>query len=609
MLTFAAVGEPRDKAADLDAATHASGSQAPSEAQAEGAAARPAEPGAAHAEPAEAGAPDPAHGVPAHQPTEPAHASNDAWIGRVVDDRYRVVRRLGEGGMGAVFVAEHLTLRKPVALKVVRAELAGNGEVAARFAREAMATAQFEHPHVASAIDYGTLPEGGAYFVMQLVRGRSLRAFMSGGRRLPWRRACEIAAQVADALSAAKSAGIIHRDLKPDNILVERRDDGSDLVKVLDFGIAHVAPRETAGGDALAHRALTRVGTVMGTPGYMAPEQAVGDKVDHRADLYALGVVLWESIIGRELWEGPDLTSVVTRQMTEPVPRLREAVDDPSIHPELDELIQRLTARAVGDRPQHAAEVRDALRRLAHTSEPPLSAARALAALQNLRDTSVGPWVRRTVDRYSAQPVQVRRLQAGGAALGVLALGVALALGGDEPAVSAPPPQAGAPQEGGAAPQGQPSVMDKMVKAAAEVVQKATPRLAPPPYPEALAADVSAMLDSDSQRERRRAAEKILAHEPPSEIAQHLRVIAELEKARGCKPRKQAIATMKEQADIRYLPPLQRLARAPRSGCGFLNLSDCLSCVRGDLRSALEVIEKKLPQPGSALTAPAPAQP
>src|SRR4051794_21206826 len=135
--------------------------------------------------------------------------------------------------MGAVFIAEHLKLRKQVALKVIRAELAGNGEVAARFAREAMATAQFEHPHVASAIDFGTLAEGGAYLVMQLVRGRSLRDLLEQSGRLAWPMACELLAQVADALSAARLVGIVHRDLKPENILVEVREDGSHLAKIL----------------------------------------------------------------------------------------------------------------------------------------------------------------------------------------------------------------------------------------------------------------------------------------------------------------------------------------------------------------------------------------
>jgi serine/threonine-protein kinase len=602
--------EPSEKPADLAAAPGAEGDARPAAPE------QAAAPGPNAARASASPAADAEADVAARQPTEAAPArDSEGWIGRIVDDRYRVVRRLGEGGMGAVFVAEHLTLRKPVAFKVVRAELAGNGEVAARFAREAMATAQFEHPHVASAIDYGTLPEGGAYFVMQLVRGRSLRAFMSNGRKLPWRRACEIAAQVADALSAAKSAGIIHRDLKPDNILVERRDDGSDLVKVLDFGIAHVAPRETSGADAQTNRALTRVGTVMGTPGYMAPEQAVGDKVDHRADLYALGVVLWESITGQELWQGPDLTSVVTRQMTEPVPRLRDVVDDPTLHPELDDVVQRLTARAIGDRPEHAAEVRDALRRLAHTSAPPLSAARALAALQQLRDSSVGPWVRKTVDRYSAQPQTTRRVQAGAVALAAIALVLAILPSGDGPAPNAPPPEtASQPAAGNAAPaaqpapaETQPTAMDKMAKAAAAVVEKAAPKLRVGPlFPPELAVDVKIMLDGESQRDRRSAAEKVFAYEPAAKVSPHLRAIAELEKARGCKTRKQAIANMKQQGDLRYLPPLQRLARSPRSGCGFLNLADCLSCIRNDLREAIAELEKKLPQPGSSEHAPAP---
>jgi hypothetical protein len=324
-------------------------------------------------------------GEPAEGEREPAAAASlcvhaDRWLDRVLDERYRILRLLGEGGMGAVFVAEHLMLRKLVALKVVRTEMKVEGaEVAVRLAREAMATARLEHPHVASAIDYGSLPEGGAYFVMQLVRGTSLRRLLSGGRRLRWRRAVEIAAQVADALSATRGAGITHRDLKPDNILVEVREDGSDLVKVLDFGIAQVAPRSNgATPGAEPNRQITVAGTVMGTPGYMAPEQAVGDKVDHRADIYALGVVLWECIAGRELWVGPDLTTLVSRQMAERVPLLCNQELDPCPPPELDELIQQMTQRLPGARPENAAQVRDALRSIA--SPHPLAGSQSRVA-------------------------------------------------------------------------------------------------------------------------------------------------------------------------------------------------------------------------------------
>jgi len=609
VLTFAAVGTPPShKPAAPPSQAAAGPAEGPGEGALEAAAEQAASPdldAGADGDPQPQAASSRERADVAHQPTERVTPSDPAgWIGRVLDERYRVARLLGEGGMGAVFVAEHLTLRKSVALKVVRAELAGNGEVAARFAREAMATAQFEHPHVASAIDYGTLPEGGAYFVMQLVRGRSLRGLIAGGKRLAWRRACEIMAQVADALSAAKAAGIIHRDLKPDNILVERREDGSDLVKVLDFGIAHVTPREmSAPIGTQAHVGLTRVGTVMGTPGYMAPEQAVGDKIDHRTDLYALGVVLWESIAGRELWDGPDLTSVVTRQMTEAVPRLREIADDPSLPAELDELLQRLTARAAAERPEHAAEVRDALRRLAQSSDSALSPARALAVLHNLRDSSVGPWVRQAVTRYGAQPPTMRRLQAAGAAVALIALALVILPGGSD----APPPKAAEPAAaGGAAPSPQagakaePTVIDQVVKAAAEVVQKATPRPREHAIPQEVAADVKLMLDGETFRERRNAAQRVLAFKPAERVPGHLRVIAELEGSRGCRTRQDAIAKMQQQRDVRYLPPLQRLARASRSGCGFLGLSDCYSCIRNDVRDAIDAIQQTLPQPGAA---------
>jgi serine/threonine-protein kinase len=545
---------------------------------------------------------------PALQPTEAAVQSDSGeWTGRVLNDRYRVLRLLGEGGMGAVFVAEHLTLHKPVALKVVRAELAGNGEVAARFAREAMATAQFEHPHVASAIDYGTLPEGGAYFVMQLVRGRSLRALLGAQKQLPWRRVCELMAQVADALSAAKSAGIIHRDLKPDNILVERREDGSDLVKVLDFGIAHVAPRDAASAhSASVHRELTRVGTVMGTPGYMSPEQAVGDKVDHRTDLYALGVVIWECIAGRELWDGPDLTTVVTRQMSEPVPRLRELVQDLTFPAELDDLVQRLTSRNVAERPEHAAEVRDALRRLAHVANPPrwpLPAAVVELATPVL--STLRPRVVKAVAAYRAQPPAVRWLLIGAALLLVLGP-TAIQLSKPQPAPAASPPASAAnatasvanatPPAPAAPPAAEaPSVLERVVQA---VTPKpaAKPAKPEPQLPPELVEPAKTLVRNRAiLRERRAAALKILKYEPENKVFPYLRVIAELETARSCKARKASIAAMSLSRDPHYLPTLRRYERSPHSGCGFLGLSDCYDCIRGDVREALDDIERANP--------------
>lgn len=287
------------------------------------------------------------------------------WIGRIIDDRFRITELIGEGGMGSVFAAEQLTLRKDVAIKIIRPDYGLDGEVSVRFAREAMATAQLDHPHVVSAIDYGKLPEGGAYLVMQLVRGRSLTEVLEMQGSLHWSKACELGAQVADAMSAANSYGIVHRDLKPDNILIQPRRDGTDLVKILDFGIARVRDQGRTGpAGAMPKEKLTQLGAIVGTPGYMAPEQAVGDRIDHRADLYALGVVLWETIVGRRLWDSDDLTSMVKMQLGKTPPRIRDVVDDETIPRELDDLIAQLLARAPADRPNQAGVVCDILRKL-----------------------------------------------------------------------------------------------------------------------------------------------------------------------------------------------------------------------------------------------------
>lgn len=498
-----------------------------------------------------------------------AAAESGSWIGRVIDERYRVTEVLGEGGMGAVFVAEHLKLRKDVALKVIRAELAGNGEVAARFAREAMATAQFEHPHVASAIDYGTLPEGGAYFVMQLVRGRSLRSLLDDEGPIPWQRACALLSQVADALSAARAARIVHRDLKPDNMLVEAREDGSELVKVLDFGIARVTPSiAPAPEGAEINRTLTRVGTVMGTPGYMAPEQCVGEQVDHRTDLYALGVVLWECVAGRPLWEGDDITTIMGRQLSEMVPPLRELVPDATLPQALDDLVQRLTARAPADRPEHAGGVRDALRELP-----------TIAAFERARTDNEPGW-RRSLDAMGRQPWRYwlgawKRLPARGrllattGAVGMLALVVLLALA--------------LAREGG---DGERSTLG-------EVVVKATKILAPakPTLPDTLKRTIETMQESRAIAERKAAADVVLAFEHRDWLKPHIVKLAELESARSCTTRREVILAMAAKPDRRYLPALQRVRGWRKSGCGFLSLEDCHSCLRDDLAVTIGVIE------------------
>ena len=531
--------------------------------------------------------------VPPRAPAEAETAigpapARDAWIGRVLDGRYRVTERLGEGGMGAVFIAEHMKLRKSVALKVIRKELVGNGEVAARFAREAMATAQFEHPHVASAIDFGTLDEGGAYLVMQLVRGESLRAMLDRRVSLPWAVACELLAQVADALSAARGAGIVHRDLKPENILVETRDDGSFLAKILDFGIAHVMQPNQGPSDA-DQRALTRIGTVMGTPGYMSPEQAVGDRVDHRTDLYALGVVLWECLTGKPLWDGPDVTSIITKQLRDPVPPPREVVGDPLFPRALDNLVVRLCARAPEQRPEHAGLVRDELRSLAHK---PMTPALAMAEHASMTFNSA----RKRVENL---PKASRfGLLAAGSVLLIAVVSLSLRPSEDEAPSAAPAADSVSKAQHETRPEktavsttpanDKPSLADRALQFAERVV-KDTPLIKPerPNIPKELEPDVKLMLESSKSGERRRAALKVLRYKGPSKLPVHVVSIARLERARTCRERQDAVAELDELRDARALPSLRRIADAPRTGCGFLGLSDCYACVRGDVRDAI----------------------
>jgi eukaryotic-like serine/threonine-protein kinase len=281
-------------------------------------------------------------------------------VGTVVAGRYRVERLLGTGGMGAVYRAEHVHMRKTVALKILHKEFAGISEVVQRFEREAIAAARIEHPNVAGASDFGVLDGGSCYLVLEFVDGQSLRARIDEGP-LPTTLAVDVARQTALALSAAHAAGIIHRDLKPDNVMLVPQPDGTVHLKVLDFGIARVTLPD-------AHREgsnLTRVGVIMGTVAYMSPEQAVGHGVDERTDLYALGVMLHEMIAGRPPFEGELPAQVLARQLTETPPPL------PGGTPEaLAALVADLLQKSPADRPASAREV---LERLGSLTSSPLA--------------------------------------------------------------------------------------------------------------------------------------------------------------------------------------------------------------------------------------------
>lgn len=281
----------------------------------------------------------------------PAPEPGDPLVGQTVAERYRVLERIGEGGMGSVYRAMHVHMRKMVALKVLHKEMTHVAEAVARFEREAVAAARIAHPNVAAALDFGRLDDGAFYLALEYVEGRSLRAELEARRQLAPARARELARQIADALAAAHAEGIVHRDLKPENVMLIRQPDGSDLVKVLDFGIAKVSLEKDGQGAQ-----LTRVGSVFGTPDYMSPEQASGTPVDHRSDLYSLGIMLYEMVTGRPPFTGV-ITAVLLQHVQQPPPPLPAGTD-----PKLAALILRLLEKQPEARFESALELAEQLR-------------------------------------------------------------------------------------------------------------------------------------------------------------------------------------------------------------------------------------------------------
>jgi len=281
----------------------------------------------------------------------------------VLGERYRVVRLIGEGGMGAVYEGEHAHMHKRLAIKVLHPEMSRLPEVVARFEREAMAASHIDHPNVAGATDFGKLDDGSFFLVLEFVEGTSLRDRIARGR-LEVRDALHIARQIAGALGRAHGLGIVHRDLKPENVMLVERDGDPNFVKVLDFGIAKVpvgdiAPQSTAAGKS----ALTQLGMVYGTPEYMAPEQALGQEVDARADLYALGVILYEMLSGKRPFENESKVTLLGMHVTAPVPKITDKAPDAIVPAEVEAIIGRLMEKESKKRFASARELIETIER------------------------------------------------------------------------------------------------------------------------------------------------------------------------------------------------------------------------------------------------------
>src|SRR3954470_6651836 len=274
-------------------------------------------------------------------------------VGQTIGN-YRITARLGEGGMGIVYLAEHPVIGKKGALKAIHPELSRNAEVVSRFVTEAKAVNQIGHEHIVDIADFGTTPGGEFYFIMEYLQGEALSDRLKREGRLDPTRAMVIGAQIADALDASHEHGIIHRDLKPENIFLVSRGGSKDFVKVLDFGLAKLTDTE----EKVTHK--TRAGSVMGTPYYMAPEQCEGkSEIDHRADIYSLGVLMFEMLTGKVPFGGDGYGEIIVKHITMPPPSVRSLV--PELTAEMDLILFRALAKDRTQRFQTMAELRDAL--------------------------------------------------------------------------------------------------------------------------------------------------------------------------------------------------------------------------------------------------------
>ncbi|MBI5490851.1 MAG: protein kinase [Deltaproteobacteria bacterium] len=364
--------------------------------------------------------------------------------GQTLENKYTLLRLVGEGGMGAVYEARHALIHRRCAVKFLHAEAARDADQVKRFVREAQAASAVAHPGIVDVYDVGVAPDGVPYLVMELLEGESLAACLERVGRLPVADAVEIVVAALAALAAAHRAGIVHRDLKPGNLFLERGTVPGPRVKLLDFGISRV----TSSDDPRTR--MTRTGAVLGTPCYMAPEQAGGLRdVDHRLDLYAIGVILYECLTGRLPFEADNYNRLIVMICSEPFPRPREV--EPAIPEGLEAVILKGMSRRREDRYADADEMiraltpflaPDAAVRLGLASTPAPAPARSSDSLPAFSLEPSAPVVGRATTASGGSPRRSFRVGIVVASVALIAAGVAATiLMGRNHGDGAPPPE------------------------------------------------------------------------------------------------------------------------------------------------------------------------
>jgi serine/threonine protein kinase len=263
-------------------------------------------------------------------------ASDDPLIGTVVSDRYRIIRKVGEGGMGAVYQAEHALIEKRVALKVLFQDLTRRPDLVMRFLQEAKSASRIRQENVIDISDFGQSADGLVYIAMEFLDGQDLGKTLRAEKSIPWLRTRPILMQITKALRAAHAQGIIHRDMKPENVYLVQREGKVDFVKVLDFGIAKVVSADDNEGPR-----LTQTGMIFGTPEYMSPEQAQGHPPDHRLDVYAVGCIMYHMLTGSVPFTADSFMGILTKHLLEPAVPPRKRRPDLDIPAEVEAICLR----------------------------------------------------------------------------------------------------------------------------------------------------------------------------------------------------------------------------------------------------------------------------
>jgi len=269
--------------------------------------------------------------------TPPSPPLADEMIGTLAAGRYRILKLLGEGGMGQVYLAEHIAIEKRVALKVLRAEYASKGEIVTRFQQEAISASRIKHPNVLDVFDFGQLENGRFFLAMEYLEGNDLADELSRRRVIDAAMGIRISMQICRALSAAHVNGVVHRDMKPENVFLQRTADGEEIVKIVDFGIAQLRSKDSEVVET--KRRLTRTGMIFGTPEYMAPEQASGKHADVRSDIYSVGIIMYEMFTGAVPFTGDTFLGVLSKHLSEATPAMNSIYPEIGISPSLQRVI------------------------------------------------------------------------------------------------------------------------------------------------------------------------------------------------------------------------------------------------------------------------------